>query len=237
MVDEQREIAHVQEEVKQGIDEARPARSREDRLVYRALRMARLGLAAKALRTLSSTMRVAAMTAEVRAKLLELHPERDDDLEGICLPLADETITFDPEDEGLRAELRKLLHSASEPGPSGLAEEHLRVVVNDDVLYRAFLQVMNYIAQGKPTHTRALLLSSHLVPLQPTSEPEDRPPQKIRPVACGELLTRLAGQLALYVLDPVIASIFGNLQLGVRAAGVRRQRRQRTFTGCATGTW
>jgi hypothetical protein len=101
-----------------------------------------------------------------------------------------------------------------------MREEHLRVFLDDDVLYGAFLRLLNYIAQGRPgPRATRLLLSSTLVPLQPTTESADAPPQKIRPIAMGELLTRLAGELALHVVTPTVRSIFGGLQVGVCAPG------------------
>ena len=55
------------------------------------------------------------------------------------------------------------------------------------------------------------------MPLQPNTENPDRdePPRKIRPIAMGELLTRLAGELALHVLTPTVRAIFGCLQVAI----------------------
>jgi hypothetical protein len=101
-----------------------------------------------------------------------------------------------------------------------MREEHLRPLLDDEVLYGAFLRVLNYIACGRPgTAATKLLLSSTLVPLQPNTENPDEPPRKIRPIAMGELLTRLAGELALHVLTPTVRAIFGCLQVGVCAPG------------------
>ena len=150
----------------------------------------------------------------------ELHPVRHEQLDNLCLPVEGASLSFDANDEGLRACLRRRLHSGAEAGPSGMREEHLRVFLDDDVLYGAFLRLLNYIAQGRPgPRATRLLLSSTLVPLQPTSESADAPPQKIRPIAMGELLTRLAGELALFVVTPTVRSIFGGLQVGVCAPG------------------
>ncbi len=207
------------DEAKHAVPEARVV-SREERLVRRALQLAKLGQPAKALRALSSTMRVASLTPAVRERLLELHPQRDEALDGVCVPDPASVIVFNPEDEGLRAEVRAQLSKGAAPGPSGMCEAHLHVAVEDDVLYAALLRVLDWIVQGRAgPRVTALLLSSTLVALQPSSDPEDGPPSKVRPIAMGEVLTRLAGELALYVLGPAIAPIFGNVQLGVRAPG------------------
>jgi hypothetical protein len=117
-----------------------------------------------------------------------------------------------------------------------MREEHLRPLLDDEVLYGAFLRVLNYIACGRPgTAATKLLLSSTLVPLQPNTENPDEPPRKIRPIAMGELLTRLAGELALHVLTPTVRAIFGCLQVGVCAPGGSQAAATANLQGARNG--
>ena len=169
------------------------ALSFEQRLARRAVRLARLGQAAKAMRTLSGAMRVAIMSPSVEEKLRELHPVRHEQLDNLCLPIEGASLAFDANDEGLRACLRRRLHSGAEAGPSGMREEHLRVFLDDDVLYGAFLRLLSARPTG-PEGDKPVALF-HSCPTPAYQRERRRTPQKIRPIAMGKLLTRLAGEL------------------------------------------
>jgi hypothetical protein len=178
-----------------------------------------LGHASQALAALSTRLKVAPLTDEVRAKVRELFPDRLEGLDDVARPLDDVNIRFDPNDAALKKVLRTVLHKGKSPGPSGMAEEHLRWVLKDEVVYRALLRLLERIVNGRvgPRATR-LLQAAKLFPLRPSAE-GDGPVVKIRPIACGELIGRLAARLALHTVESRFSTLFGNLQLGVGTPG------------------
>ncbi len=155
--------------------------------------------------------------ARLQARMEELPPALDDVMRDIPLTEIKLTVT------DVVTELLRTKHGVA-AGCSGLSFDHLRVMIGDDNGMTALTAVLQLIVEGKiPLVARALLTDCRLLAFEKIGG-------GIRPIAIGETLTRLAGNLAQRVCRDRLQSYFSEnqLQIGVGVRGAAEQHLFRT---------
>jgi hypothetical protein len=203
----------------------RPDSEEDARAARRAAWLVSQGLASKAIAVLSRRKRALPLTPDVEARIKEFFPEPAFDDSIGPPPAADAgaaRVTFRADDPAVRAHVRRMLYNQSAGGPSGLTGAHLRCVLQDETAYAALLNVMERIANGEVgPMASAALLAARITPLADVPEegqPEPAEP-KLRPIACSEVFTRMAGSAVNAVVKDAAVTYFGSRQQGCGAPG------------------
>jgi len=103
--------------------------------------------------------------------------------------------------------------SGASPGPSGWTEELLYDVLDNDVVATAFAPIVTDVMNGHVgPETLGILRCSTLVGLA-------KPDGGVRPVALGELFSKVAELLAVDAARPKLVRYFGGLQYGCHFKG------------------
>ena len=185
--------------------------------IHRARRLMESGKIARAARALNGRPMADATSPAVQAELARLHPQRDD-FGGRQAPLppqdhAGDYITLDPNDAPLRRKVAKWLDNGAAPGPSGMRGNYLHAAIDDDTCYRGILSILADIINGRMDERATQLLLTCV--LYPTNKDKGG----IRPIACGEVLVRVAGLIAFDAIRDEANTLFGPTQLGCGATG------------------
>ena len=195
----------------------------DQRAARRAAWLVGQGHASKAIAVLARRKRVVPLTPAVEERLRSFYPQT---VEDDVVPRREldpvHRVTFDPACPRTRAHMRAMLYSNAAAGPSGLTPEHLKCVLQDEVTYACLLQILERIANGEAgPAASAALLTARLLPLAdvaPLGEEEPAEP-KLRPIACGDILLRLASALVNELVKEQAVAYFGKLQQGCGAPG------------------
>ena len=108
----------------------------------------------------------------------------------------------------------KRLANGASAGPSGWTGELLLALVDDSECLRGLVHLFQDLVAGDvPPRLHAVLRASFLSAL---AKPGSSTP---RPVANGEVFTKLAALLALDTVSPRLGEIFAEIQLGIGKAG------------------
>jgi hypothetical protein len=179
-----------------------PVASQESQLIEAAHRLAK-GSVRKATQSLNSKG-VAPDMAFVRHQLQELNPfpsqafQETDDTSYRQWDLSP-------------AEVKKTLGSMNNdaaPGPSGLTVQSLKRVMATEEGANSVTTIVNRIVNGNETNTLGLL-GATLVPLI-------KSPSKVRPIAIGEVITRLGAKALLRKQSKELSQFLRPIQQGVR---------------------
>jgi ribonuclease HI len=183
--------------------------SKEDQLQAAVHHLSK-GSIRKAGRALTSKG-VAPESHNVRKQLHQLHPHQFQDFE-----FTDDS-TYATWNVPLATVKKALagMHSDSAPGPSGLSVNKIKQLATTEDGARAITRITNRILNGTE-QCKERLLASRLIPLIKSSK-------KVRPIAIGEVITRLAGRVLLRSQLKEISNYLKPLQKGVaEAAGTEK---------------
>ena len=117
------------------------------------------------------------------------------------------------------------LNRGTAPGPSGTSISHLLFIMRQPLLAPLLCSIITYIINGKVTgEARTRLLASRLIPVPkvPLGDEASCPPaNKIRPIAVGESLYRVATHIALAQCGQ-LSLLFPRIQKGLHKSGIER---------------
>lgn len=171
------------------------------------------GLLSRATHALARTTLADMSDPRTMEQLRALHPQSDEYANLPPVPANTPRTRLDVRDEQLARNIRHWLSNGSSGGPSGLTGAHLLPLLDDQACYANLVAILTDIVNGDVDPAAApLLLSSRLIP-------GSKPNGSIRPIAVGEVLTRLAGLVAVDRVTAAATTIFGDVQLGCGAPG------------------
>jgi hypothetical protein len=209
LLGQERDLVEPPAEVGDSSESELTPASKEDQL-QAALHHLSKGSIRKAGRALTSKG-VAPESHNVRKQLRQLHPNQFRDFE----------VTDDRAYATWNVPLaivKKALagmHSDSAPGPSGLSVNKIKQLATAEDGAQAITRITNRILNGTE-QCKERLLASRLIPLIKSSK-------KVRPIAIGEVITRLAGRVLLRSQLKEISNYLKPLQKGVaEAAGTEK---------------
>ena len=172
------------------------------------------GFTSKAAKALSSNSSIAPPSDEVVATLIGLHPPQDESHGPFP------TIPHDAPPTRLVAVASQLLKSARKlntgraPGPTGITMQHLVFLLSNETTAPLVANLICLINRGVLTgEGKTMLLASRLLAIK------NGP--KIRPVAVGETIYRLAAHYAISQIGN-LSKLFPRIQLGLHRAGTER---------------
>jgi hypothetical protein len=177
----------------------------EERLLQATQQLAN-GSLRKASNQLTS-LGVAPDLPQVRFQLRHMNPEP-------FQPYQPQTSPESPQWNFSPAQIKKQISSMqndSAPGPSGLSVNSIKKAGATEQGLEAITKIVNKIANGSESN-KERLTAAKLVPLVKNSK-------KIRPIAIGETLTRLAARTLLKYEIKDLAKFFEPLQKGVKHPG------------------
>ena len=178
-----------------------------DPTVARARCLIRMGQYAKAVQALMPKEALPERT-KVLEQLRLLHPKG-----AVPQPCAGAApVIFDIAEDELRRTVARMCH-ATTPGPSGLTEELINAALGDAVVAQRLCEMVAAIVNNQVTPAAAnSLRSCTLVAL-------GKKDGKIRPIAMGESLLKIASAVVLKRFEEPIRQFFAPLQFGVCMPG------------------
>ena len=172
------------------------------------------GFATKAAHMLASDSSIAAPNEEVITRLIELHPPRN--LQYGHFP----QLPQDSPPPQLQVTAKHLLKCARKlntgkaPGPTGITMQHIIFLLLNETTAPHLATVISLLIRGLITgEAKNMLLASRLIAIKRGS--------KIRPVAVGETLYRLAAHYAIGQIGN-LSDLFPRIQLGLHKAGTEK---------------
>lgn len=114
--------------------------------------------------------------------------------------------------------IQKQLENGTKPGPSGWTGEIVAVLLKRESCLAGLIKLVSVIINGSITSEliQRMLVSSKIVPLEKSNN-------SVRPIAMGEVFTKLAGYYLLHIVEPHISKVFPTIQLGVNTkSGVEK---------------
>ena len=204
-------VGHVRKErneLSDGINlsaEQRAELEIDRRAIRNALRTAKAGNLGKATRILDNVYKDSTLSAEEKfQKLRELHPDGPP----IQIPEADFPRIGVVESSELRLAVEKLARGAS-PGPSGLSESMMRLLVDDDVSCLSLCHMVRDVINGEvPLSVRKRLTRCRIIALP-------KPQNGICPVAMGDTILKICGSILLQRHETTLKTFFAPIQRGV----------------------
>lgn len=183
----------------------------DDKTIAAAERLVVAGELSRAMRKLMSNQNVMQLTGETKAQLVSLHPPSSaplPDSASVVEALVVDGLGFRVEWPELEKVLRKM-SKGSAGGPSRWRLEHVQMVLAH-ARPGFFVRFMQLVVDGKvPEEVRPVLYGAALTPLS-------KPAGGVRPIAVGEVWTRIAGKLLADQYRVDFANFFdGRGQLGV----------------------
>jgi hypothetical protein len=177
--------------------------------VRRTVATVKAGYLGRAVKGLQSTGIADTADAAVLRQLQALHPPAS-----APAPPLPHSVPLVAVDEGVLARLvRKRLCNGAAPGPSGWTGELIAPLLRDEACARSLCILIADILNGVlSVAEREYLLASRLIAVK-------KGESGIRPIAIGEVFTKLAGLYALSQVAGCLPAIFEPIQLGVGAAG------------------
>jgi hypothetical protein len=146
-------------------------------------------------------------TAFVRKQLREMNPSPMEEFQNTS------DVTFDEWNippSRIKKELFRM-PSDTAPGPSGVTVEHLKKLSATEEGMNSLSTIINRIINGQEVNWKRLT-AARLVPLVKTRS-------KVRPIAIGETVTRLAGKVLLQHQKRELSEFLKPLQWGVKEPG------------------
>lgn len=185
------------------------------RAVLRAVHIVRDGgpkVLQRAVKTLVQGS-LASVTESVLTKLRSLHPPAG-------APLADMPVDRCPSigtvDQGdLFRLLKTRVNNGAAAGPSGWTGAHLQLIAENGSpeAQTGLTMMVKDICNGVFTgHMRSRLVASLLMPLEKRDG-------GVRPIACGEVFTKLAAHYTMSLIESRLPSLFPRIQFGVKKPG------------------
>ena len=156
------------------------------RRAKRAQRQVQLGELSHAMSTLSSESRLLRLTPDTEAELCAKHPELSRHLPQVPLHAVVALPAFEPKE--VIAAMRRM-HKGTAGGPSRWRLEHLQVLLNHSHP-STFVRLVHMVAIGSvPEEVRRFVYGAAVTPLTKAKG------AGVRPVAVGEILSRIAGKV------------------------------------------
>ena len=203
-------VGHINKQADPSENETLSIEQREElgvdrRSIKNALTTARAGNIGKATRILDNVYKVSNLTAhEKLQKLRDLHPEGP----SIEIPEADFPRIGVVDKSELRLAVEKLARGAS-PGPSGLSESMMRLLVEDEEACLSLCHMIRDVINGDvPVSVRKRLTRCRIIALP-------KPQNGIRPVAMGETILKICGSILLERHECALRKYFSPMQRGV----------------------
>ena len=203
-------VGHIIKHTDQSEGENLSAQQREElgidrRSIRNALVTARAGNVGKATRILDNVYKESALTADEKVqKLRTLHPEGPN----IQIPEADFPRIGIVEKSEVRLAVEKLARGAS-PGPSGLSESMMRLLVDDEETCLSLCHMVRDVINGEiPSSVRKRLTRCRIIALP-------KPQNGIRPVAMGDTILKICGSILLQRHEAALGKYFAPIQRGV----------------------
>lgn len=196
--------------------EAEDQRTPEEANADRAMAALAAGHLNKATAALRATPRVDCTSTDVLQELARLHPPPAPGDEPHRLPMPPHDAIVAPVtmgDEQTRRDIRRSLRRMGAPGPTGMSARFLLPLVDDDVAYAYLCELLSDIITGAlPSDASDVLLASRLIPIAKAGP-------GLRPIACGEVLLRLACLILLSRCKAIIAARLAPVQLAIGVEG------------------
>ena len=178
----------------------------------------------------------APINSQTIAQLVALHPEATEQMVTLPPNTALEKVAFDP--ATVFSLLKKRVNNGSAPGPSGWTGSHLQLLAesDDEEVKTGICMLVKDIGNGVfGGATKQRLLASVLMPIGkkppslipiPNAAKKKRrpassssPPAGIRPIAMGEVFTKLAAHYNMSLIEEHLPTLFSRIQYGVKRAG------------------
>jgi hypothetical protein len=154
-----------------------------------------------------------AVTSETVRQLVALHPQPAGSLSALPADRAAPLVAVDA--AALFRILKRRVDNGSAPGPSGWTGSLLMVLASSDSkevqagLCAMVKDINNAVFTGA---AQRRLLASVLIPLS-------KPTAGVRPIAVGEVLTKLAAHYSMSLIEDQLPKLFPSIQYGVKRPG------------------